>query len=324
MPLRKIVTEKRVSEALNALPPAESPVMDKYYPAKVRRPHPSAFIRIDEIARIAKAVPVVLRGSTPVNIGDGEGSINMIEPQPIDVTDPISGADLNNIKHFDGTSQKVWLENRMLFARDTIRATSEALSIQSLSGEISFAMKTEDGMDTYTVKFGSPLSYAPSKKISASDADVTTLLQISRGMKRKIKKNGGGTKVEFECAPGVFDKIVALTKEVSAGSGIKIEHDGDTVTIAGFKYSSFDAEYYDPKSKTYKAGITEGVMKAVARDGGFAFRYLALDDVDAGLKPLPLYAKPIKRELPSGWIINTMSKPLPIPNPSAICDATVL
>jgi len=324
MPLRKIVTEKKVVEALNALPPATSEVMDTYYPSNIRRSHPSAYIRIDEIAQIAKAVPVVLRGSTPVSIGDGAGSINAIEPQPIDVIDPISGTDLNNLKHFDGTSEKIWLENRMLFARDTIRATSEALCIQSLSGKISFAMKTEDGMDTYDVKFGDILLYTPAKLLSATDADIATLLNIARGMKRRIKKAGGGTKVSFECAPNVFDKIVSLTQNLGSTSAVKVEHDGDSIKVGGFKFSSFDAEYYDPATKAYVAGIAAGTMKAIASDGGFAFRYLALDDIDAGLKPLPLYSKAIKREMPSGWIVNTMSKPLPIPNPSAICDATVL
>lgn len=325
MPIRKIVTEKKVQESLNRLPDASSPVMDEFYPVAVRLRHPNAFIRIDEIQQIVKAVPVVLRGTTPVSIGEGSGSINSIEPQPIDIIDSVSGADLNNIKNFDGTSEKVWLDNRMMFARNTIRATSEALCIQSLSGQISFAMKTEDGTDTYSVKFGDTLTYTPALKLNAVGADVETVIEILSGMASKIEENGGGIKIKFKASPDVYTAMVKILKNSGANSAITVKVGVNKITLDDdVVIEKFNHKYYDPTTKTYKTGIAEKTLKAVAMDGGFAFRYLALDDIDAGLKPLPLYAKPIKREIPSGWVINTMSKPLPIPNPNSICDAVVL
>lgn len=325
MPIRKIVTEKKVQESLSRLPDATSPVMDEFYPVAMRRPHPSAFIRIDEIQQIIKAVPVVLRGSTPVSIGEGSGSINSIEPQPIDIIDAISGADLNNIKHFDGTSEKVWLDNRMLYARNTIRATSEALCIQSLSGQISFAMKTEDGTDTYSVKFGDVLTYVPTLKINEADADIETVIDILSGMVSKIEENGGGTNIKFKASPDVYSALVKVLKNSGTNSSIAVKVGINKITLDDdIVIEKFNHKYYDPTTKTYKTGIAEKTLKAVAMDGGFAFRYLALDDIDAGLKPLPLYSKAVKREIPSGWVINTMSKPLPIPNPNSICDAVVL
>jgi len=325
MPIRKIVTEKKVQESLNRLPDATSPVMDEFYPSAIRRPHPSAFIRIDEIQQIVKAVPVVLRGTTPVSIGEGSGSINSIEPQPIDIIDSVRGADLNNIKHFDGTSEKVWLDNRMLFARNTIRATSEALCIQSLSGQISFAMKTEDGEDTYSVKFGNVLTFVPVLKLNGAEAGVETLMEILSGMASKIEENGGGTNIKFKASPDVYTALVKMLKNSGSNSSISVKVGVNKITLDDdVVIEKFNHKYYDPATKTYKTGIAEKTLKAVAMDGGWAFRYLALDDIDAGLKPLPLYSKPIKREMASGWVINTMSKPLPIPNPNSICDAAVL
>jgi len=321
--LRKIVTSVLVAQALNKLETIETPIMDEFYPQKLRRNHPFASIDIHEISRIIKAVPVVMRGTEPINIGEGAGSINSITPQPIDVIETISGAVLNDLKTMDGTTQNMWLQDRMDFARQTIRATTEALCIQSLAGKIAFAMKTDSGMETYEIKFGDVLTYTPSKKLSESDANLATLLNIMRGMKSKIKREGGGTKVKFKVAPDVFETIVSMLTDITDNT-VKIDIQQDRLLVAGWEISVLDDEYFDPITKAYKRGIADGTMKAIATNGGFGFRYLALDDIDAGLKAVPLFAKAIKRDIPSGWIINTMSKPLPIASPKSICDAVVL
>lgn len=321
--LRTIVTETRVTEALNNLPDAVSPVMDEFYPVALRRVHPSSSIRIDEISKIAKAVPVVMRGSMPVSIGSEHGSINKIEPQPIDVVDSITGAELNDLKNYDGTSQDLWLESKMLFARDTIKMTSEALCIQSLSGTINFPMKTDSGLEEYEIKFGDVLLVTPTKKLNESDATIKDVFSTIRSMKRKLKENGRGGAIVYKASPDVFDKIVELADKYVQTGSLVVKVEEDSVIVGGFKIVAFDEQYYDPKTKTLVNGIGNGKLKAISK-AGFAFRYLALDDIDAGLKAIPLFSKPIKREIPSGWIINTMSKPLPIPDPKGICDAILL
>jgi len=323
--LRKIVTGKKVTEALNALNPISSPVMDEFYPVNIRRQHPFSSIRIDEIKRITKAVPMVMRGTTPVSLGTGSGSINTIEPQPIDVIDTISGAELNNLKSFDGTTTKIWLQDRMAYARDSIRATAEALCIQSLSGAIKFPMKTDTGMDLYEIKFGTILSHKAEKKLNAAGADITTLLDIMRAQSKAIKKKGGGSKIKWKTGDSAFTRILELVKDMGDNSSISVKTGVDSVTIDGkWTIELFDEEYWDPKAKEYKSGIDTNTLKAVAMDGGWAFKYIALDDIEAGLKALPLFSKAVLQEIPSAWVINTMSKPLPIPNPNSICNTTVL
>lgn len=279
--------------------------------------------RIDEISKIAKAVPVVMRGSMPVSIGGEHGSINKIEPQPIDVVDSITGAELNDLKNYDGTSQDLWLESKMLFARDTIKMTSEALCIQSLSGTINFPMKTDSGLEEYEIKFGDVLLVTPTKKLNESDATIKDVFSTIRSMKRKLKENGRGGAIVYKASPDVFDKIVELADKYVQTGSLVVKVEEDSVIVGGFKIVAFDEQYYDPKTKTLVNGIGNGKLKAISK-AGFAFRYLALDDIDAGLKAIPLFSKPIKREIPSGWIINTMSKPLPIPDPKGICDAILL
>ncbi len=321
--LREIVTETRVTEALNNLPDAISPIMDEFYPVASRRVHPSSSIRIDEISKIARAVPVVMRGTMPISLGGENGSINKIEPQPIDVVDSISGAELNDLKHYNGTSQDLWLENKMLFARDTIKMTSEALCIQSLSGSIKFPLKTESGLEEYQIKFGDILTVTPTKKLSESGATIKDLFSTLRSMKRKLKENGRGSDIVYKASPDLFDKIVELADKYVQNSSLAVKVEEDSVIVGGFKIVAFDEQYYDPKTKALVNGLASGTLKAISK-AGFAFRYLALDDIDAGLKALPLFSKPVKREIPSGWIINTMSKPLPIPDTKGICDAILL
>lgn len=97
----------------------------------------------------------------------------------------------------------------------------------------------------------------------------------------------------------------------------------DSIIVAGYTISALTAEYWDPNTKDYKKGIVDGKMKAIAKDS-FGFRYLAIHDIEAGLKPLPLFVKPILQQIPSAWVIVSKSTPLPIPNPNGICDAVVI
>ncbi len=324
MPLRKIVTEKKVSESLNRLPDAQSPVMDEFYPASIRLNHPSAYIRIDEIVAVTKAVPVVLRGTMPVSIGTGAGEVNQIEPQPIDVIQTISGKELNDIKNFDGTTEKAWMDSKTKYGRDTIRVTAEAIAIQSLTGTIDFPMKTEDGMDTYTVKFGNILSYTPTKKLNASGAGVDTVIDILNGMLEKLETAGSVGPTTFKASKDVYSYLVKLLKGEGTDTAVRVKIGLGKITIDDdIMIERFAHRYYDPKTKTWKEGQKAKTLKAIVKNS-FSFRYLALDDIDAKLKPLPFFMKPIKRDIPSGWILNAMSKPLPIPDPNGICEATVL
>jgi len=321
--LRKIITSVAVAQALNTLPILATEVMDEFYPPAMRQTHPFADIKISELQRIAKAVPVVLAGTTPVNLGEGDSSLTTVTPQPIDILDTITPKDLLDVKSMDGTTREAWIRGRVDYARQTVRATTEALAIQSLSGQISFPMKVGNGtLDTYTVKFGTPLTYTPSMLLTDPKIDIGQVLGILRGMARTIKRKGGGSKIVFKCSEDVFDLIVNLCANIT-NSSIRVELKEDSVIIAGYSISALTAEYFDPATKTYKKGVAKGTIKAIAKES-FGFRYLAIHDIDAGLKPLPLFVKPILQKIPSAWVINTKSTPLPIPNPNGICDAVVI
>lgn len=324
MPIRKIVTEKKVAESLNRLPEAKTPVMDEFYPSSIRSQHPSAYINISEITAVTKAVPVVMRGTMPVSIGTGAGQTNRIEPQPIDVIMSVAGAELNDIKAYDGEGEKAWLDSKTLYARNTVRITAEAIAIQSLSGTISFPMKTEDGMDTYTVKFGDVLTHEPTKLLDAADADIDTVVEVLSSMAETLEEAGSVGDITWKASKDVFAVLVKLLKGGGETTALRVKIGTNKITIDDdIVIERFNRRYYDPATKTWKSAIADKTLKAVIKDS-FGFRYLALDNVDAKLKPLPFFINPIKRDLPSGWVLNALSKPFPIPDPNAICDAVVI
>lgn len=324
MPLRKIITETKVAESLNRATTPKSPVIDEFYPAAIRKNHPSAYIRIDEIQRVTKAVPVVMRGTMPVSIGDGAGQTNRIEPQPIDVVMSVSASELNDLEALGHGGESAWLDSKTEYARDTIRVTAEALAIQSLSGTISYPMKTENGMDTYTVKFGNVLTFTPDVKFNATGADIDTVIDVLNGMLEKLEEAGSVGETVFKASTDVFSALVKLFKSSGETTALRVKIGLGTITIDDdIVIERFVARYFDPKTKRWVKGIAEKTIKCIVKDA-FAFRYLALDNLDAKLKPLPFFMIPIKRDLPSGWVLNAMSKPFPIPDPNSICDAIVL
>ncbi len=321
MPLKHIITPKNVREQLGKLSPLNTPVMDDIYPASVRDTYPFDTISIDEISSIAKAVPVVNRGSASVTLGGGSSSLKTIEPLPIIVNKPITAAELNRIKTLTASGQSSWLRNTIDFARRTIRSTTEALCAQSLTGKISFAMKTEDGLDTYVVDYGNTLkitsnfTWGPSVKIGNIFSDLSDMAAL-------IEENGGGAAVEFRAGKNVYARLLDVVGGLQSAA-ISTKVTDNAIYIGGYKISRYNTKYFDPATKKYKPVLNDNGIKAIAKDGGFAFRYLAIDDVDAGLQPLPLWLNPIKLSDPSGYKVIAQSKPLPIPSVKSICDATV-
>ena len=324
MPLKKIVTTTNVIQQLNKLPELKTPVMEDIYPASVRDTYPDVVIKIEEVASIVRATPVVRRGSSSVTIGGGGSSLTYIEAQPVDVNYPVPAHVLNNLKQLDSKAQQNWLRSRVDFARKTVRATSEALCAQSLTGKINFAMKTDAGMDLYTIEYGTVATVTNTKKWDDDATKLSDIVAYLNLMAEKIEEQGGGVEVEYKVGKTAFAALVNKITNLPNDTRIDAKVNGNEISLAGFKLTRYASRYYDPKAKAYKDVIDPKKVKAVAKDGGFAFRYLAIDDLDAGLQALPLYMKPIKVEDPNGWKLMAHSKPLPIPDVNAMADGTVV
>lgn len=322
--LKNLFSVAAVAISIKQLPELKTPIMDTFYPEETRTKHTFATIGVDEITEIVKAVPVVRRGSSAVGIGGSTGSIKFIEPQPVIVSDFVDAKTLNDIKVLNQNGQQVYVNSRVDFMRKTIRATSEALCAQSLSGTISFPMKTESGMDTYTIEFGTVPTYTISTKWDVANTTLQMIIDDLSAMSEAIETDGFGANVEFYAGKKVFAtvsaKIAALPNDQRSDAKVS----GSTITLGGYTIYRFVATYYDPKTKMRVKAIADTSIQAKSKDTPFSFKYLAIDDLDAGLQPEPLFVKTIKSEDPSGYKLLGHSKPLPIPVVKAMRKATAV
>lgn len=322
--LKHLFSIEAVAVAINTLPEIETPILDEFYPKEIRQQHPFASIGLNELIEIAKAVPVVQRGGTAVAIGSGKGAISLIEPLPVYIQEFVEAKTINDLKILTTAGQQAYVNSRIDFMRRTVYATMEALAGQSLSGAISYAMKTEAGLDTYEVNFGTIPTFTPTKKW---DLPTTTLKDVRkdlRTMAKMIQKAGFGSKVKFRTGETVFDALVDKIEALPNDQRSDARVDGNVISLGGgFKINLFVSSYYDPKLKDYVQPIADTEIQAFSENISFNFKYLAIDDLDAGLQPTPLFIKTVKQEAPSGYNLIGNSKPLPIPVVKSMVKATV-
>ena len=322
--LLKLFGMQSIAAALAIMPDIKTKVMDDFYPESVRMNHPFSQISLQEITEIAHAVPVVRRGSQSIPIGSGSGQINFIEPQPIDISAFVSAKELNDLKQLTPDAQQVWLQSKIEFGRRTLRATAEALSCQSLTGAISFPMKIDGGMDTYTLDFGTVAVVTPTKIFNATGSTLSDVNDTLNKMAEKIEDNGFGMKVEFRCGAKVESFLVNLIGQLANDTRIIAKVTDEYIVLGKHRIKMLKGRYRNPRTKTYVNAIGDNEIQALDVESGFRFRYLAIDDLSAGLAALPMFVKTILSENPSGYQVFFKSTPLPIPVVKAMCKATVL
>lgn len=317
--LRQYFTPAAVANHLLALPKLETFIMDLIYP---NRPvHPLPVLGVDELTTINGNVPVVRRGTAAFNLaGDGQ-KITYLEPMPVDVSSFLTASDLNNLKLLGQTGTEQWVRNKVDTQRRVVRATTEALACQSITGKISYAMKTDAGLKKYEIDFGSILTLTISKKWDDADTTVADILLQLINLGNKIKQTSGyGAKIVYLAGQSAY---VALANKVLALPGdSKI---AATVTEAGINVGGFEVKlaqggYKDLNNNdTWVPSVADTTVVAIATDAPFKLFYCALDDLDANLLPMPFFSKPIKKDNPSGYEIIGMSKPVPVPAVQSIC-----
>lgn len=324
--IRKLFNPKAIALSLQRLGELKTLVMDLVYPESKRGQHPFAVIGRDEIVKKIKNVPVVRRGSAayPYNVGDRK--IEYIEPQPVDVSTFLTAKELNDLKLLDDRGLEYWRDSKIEDLRLAIRQTSEALCAQSLSGNIAYAMKIEGGYDTYEVDFGAIQSYTPSELWDAAGKTVAEIILDLIAMQRLLRLEGYGTNITWLAGDQAFaalaNKVTALSSEQSR---FQASIDDKGITFLGFRFQLFSETYYDYLTSANVDVLPPKKIKAIALDAPFAFRYCAIDDIEAGLQPVPFWVPtPEIKKNPSGVEIIARSKPFPMAPPLAICEATVL
>lgn len=320
--IRKYFSPAAIAAHLEALPELKSPIIDLVY--TTRPTHPLPVLGIDELSGVVSNVPVVRRGTAAYPLTGQGKTITYLEPQPVHVSHFLSAVDLNNLKLLDNRGVDKWVQNKVDVQRRAVRATTEALACQSLTGRISYPMRTEAGLTTYDVDFGAPQTYTPATLWDASGADIVDVLDDLIAMQTQLQSvSGYGSRIAVLVGKKAFLAVARRALAIVADRNIAISVTESGIALPGFTLTLASGGYKDLINNTWvpAVGDTQAVM--IATDAPFKLFYCALDDLDANLLPMPFYSKPIKTPDPSGWNIIGMSKPVPVPVVSAICTAEV-
>ncbi len=322
MDLKKFFTREAIVDTLQRLPELRTPVMDLIYPNRVNHPFPVVGYR--DLGLPSGNIPVVRRGSQSYPLVPADGSVTMIEVQPVNPSVFLSAADLNNLKLLDPQGQQQYIDNQIDTLRRACRSTAEALAAQSLTGTISYPLRGEGGaLLTYDIAYGTPASVTESKKWDEANTKVSDIIKTLGKMMDTLKKSAPAMDVVFLCG---FDVYAALVEKIGALPNSAIAQVGaDFISIGGVaKIQLLPATYIDLNTGQAVSAIPAKTVLAVDRSSGFKLIYAALDNLDAGLVALPFYAQPVNTQDPSGVKIIGESKPLPVPNVKGLVKSVVL
>ncbi len=322
--LGQLFSQQSIAAALAIMPDVKTKVMDDVYPENMRSLHSFAQISLQELTEIARAVPVVRRGSQSVNIGGASGSINFIEPQPIDTVYHVSAKELNDLKMLSSDGHEVWVQNKIEYGRRILRATADALSCQSLTGTISYPMKIDGGFDIYTISFGTVPAVTPTKMWNSTGATIGDVNDTLNKMTETIEDNGFGIQVEFRCGAAVENFLVNLISTLSNDTRIAAKVGEDYIQIGKHKIKMLKARYWNPQTNTNVNAIGDNEIQAIDMGTDRAFKYMAIDNLNAELAALPIFVNPVRDPMGKGYSLNFMSTPFPIPRVKAMAKATVL
>jgi hypothetical protein len=319
--LKNHLTPKAVAQVIKDAPPLNLPVRQTVF--KASKQHPLPIIGVDEISEVIQNVPVVRRGTPAVPISHGSRSISYIEPQGIDVSDFVSAATLNNWKLLDSSGLQQVINNKLGTMQRTIQKTNEALCAQALTGSINYQMQTDIGLDTYEISFGTPHSYSPDILWTAETTKIADLFRHLSDLDSEIQDAGWGGDVITLAGKKAYQAIIKLADTQAASrSTVKISMNGREINIGGYIVRQVSASYKGSMGSAVKE-IPDTKVCMVDLAAPHTMFYLALDDMEAGLVPMPFFASPEYKKNPSGVEIVGRSKPIPAPVCKAVCWATV-
>ncbi|UJZ95051.1 major capsid protein [Photobacterium damselae subsp. damselae] len=299
------------------------PVRDLIY-GKGKQHHFSS-IALSDLQKELSNIPVVRRGTEAYALNRGKGGLTKINPNGVEMSDFISASDINDLavlfQQHGEAAIKSYLENRINDMLVITQKTTEALAAQSLSGTINYPMKTDAGMDLYTVEFGTPLNYDGTKLTKTST--VSDLYMYLNQMHEQMQTKEYGDDVITLAGNEAFALVLGITS-TSNQKTILVKMDSqDQINIGGYIIQKMTGKY-----KGVNGAMTNKVDNKsfcmIDKNANHQLWYLALDDIKAGNSPMPFFASHDIKNNPSGVEIIGRSKPLPAPITNAICWSQAL
>ncbi len=323
--LNKIFTPAAVRQAIGRLPEIPSPLFDAVFADRAAYPH--AAIPVSDIVHVVQNIPLVRRGTQALPLTGQSGSVSIIAPDPISVTSFLDAKDINDLRYMGGKNTQALLDETVDKLRRVIVKTTRALAYSALTGTIAYHASGGFGtLEPYTIEYGTIKDYkvASSKRWAQGAGTIADILSDLIAMSQKVQESGYGATITFFVGAKVFQELAKQATSLNDASPIRASVNANAIRIAGFELIYSGDSSIDLSSDTAKNAIGEKEVLAIATDAPHRIRYLAIDDLDAGLQALPFFVKTKKKDNPSGYDVIAHSKPLPIVVPSAICKAVVL
>lgn len=318
--LRKCFGVQAVATLLGTRKNVASPIRSQFFGDGGQWPFAS--IPYSELLGIIENVPVVRRGTQAYALDTGNNNITTIEPQGIDLSDFISAAVINNLKALSSDGVQAYANQIMNRMMNTAQRTTEALCAQALTGKISYPMKAANGaMDAYEIDYGMP-NTLPDADLSSATS-IMDFYDVLDKIYQTLQDHGYGDSMTIGAGKTAFSLALKLAEssksnvlKVSIVNQGEISVGGYTIKLQSGRYKSFGGLMV-PK-------IPDNALCAEDLSAGAQVKYLALDDIENGLQPLPFGTSTDIKKNPSILEIIGRSKPLPIVAVGAICWAKVL
>jgi hypothetical protein len=319
--LRKYFSPAEVARILKTLPKRSTPIMDLVYPEARRKQKTSSMIALSELADIVGAPPVVRKGTRSYAQDTGSNSAMLIEPEAFVLSRFIKASDLNTLISMGMTSNiQAFAAEQIEGLRNSVRAGTEIMAAQTLSGAINYPMADESGaLKNYGINYGTVPSLADADMTSMSYGDIRKILEE---IFMAQQERGYSGDVRFLVGGSVYTRILDVVTNLKNMPG---QFTPDGLILDGkYKIQPMTITYKKPGAESATPVVADKFITAIDVGAEHTLFYCAIDDMDAGLAPLPLFTKVKESDDPSGLKIIGNSKPIPAPVLSAMTSRKVL
>jgi len=323
--LKTYFSAQHLTRSIAVLETVKTPILDTIFKQDTSNILPTIAYEVYEQA--PGVLPGVAPGAAAVNVRTGAKSMFYVkEGIDIRVQDSITAHELNMYKlvGFRGLQEKI--DRKLSILKDSIKRTREVLAAKALTGAISHAVVTEaGGVTSYEVSFGEPLEHTPRTPWGAEGASPYTDL---RSMARMIEEETGYPDaftvfIGYEAMDALLSYLFAQHGALIA-SLVTVQNYGRELTFGGFRFIEVMTKYVDVDGREAYAIPPDSVC-LVAQNAPFIEYFSAIDDLEAGLQPVPIFAKSWEEKDPSRQVLLAHSKPLPVVHvPKAVCWAKVV
>jgi hypothetical protein len=323
--LRQYFTVDAIVALMGRLPALTTPIVDLFFGDQRNIPRP--VVGDKDLGLPPENLPVVRRGTHSSPLGGSGGSITFIEPQPVNPSEFLSGADINNLKAMNGSTAQQEIDNIVDRLRRGVRKTTEALAIQALTGKINYWMRGAGGLlEPYEVEYGSigDASALVLKKFDAAGAKTSDVIKGIEAIILALKAQGvDGNSVIIGCGFDVFSVLADIIGEMKNSSIATVSPAGINFA-GGFSVQLLPQTYRNLETKAAVPVVPAKHLLVVDKEAGHKLLYAGLDSLDAGQQALPFFVTIDETKDPSGANVIAEAKPLPVVNVKGIIKAQVL